>query len=166
MTSSDSKKVKVIDIRNFKQSSELDDFLDSNSSKKQGKELEESDSDEFNDFQSGGNSEDGNQKASQIGGDNEEASDIEEEESSADEDSEDQDDSEEDSEEDKDDSEEDSEGDQDGGASVTSTTRMLSEDPLFLVLSEYFVNKKGRNIVTVLDKINNNLSKLVKYLKD
>lgn len=153
MTSSDNKKVKVIDIRNFKQSSELDDFLDSKNIKKQ----EDEDEDEFNDFQQS----DGKQSG---GG---EASDIEEEESSADEASEDKDDSEEDSEDGSDvDSEEGSEEDQDGGASVTSTTRMLSEDPLFLVLSEYFVNKKGRNIVTVLDKINNNLSKLVKYLKD
>jgi hypothetical protein len=81
-------------------------------------------------------------------------------------------DEEEEEEEEEDDEEEEGEGeegDQDGGASVastTSTTRMLSEDPLFLVLSEYLVNSKGENIVTVLDKINTNLSKLLKYLKD
>ena len=43
---------------------------------------------------------------------------------------------------------------------------MLSEDPLFLVLSEYLVNKKGENIVTVLDKINSSLNKLSKSLSD
>lgn len=54
------------------------------------------------------------------------------------------------------------------GSSVSSssTTRMLSSDPLFLVLYQYLVNNKGENIVTVLDKINNNLSKLVKILSE
>ena len=49
-------------------------------------------------------------------------------------------------------------------ASSTSTTRMLSSDPLFLVLYQYLVNNKGENIVTVLDKINKNLKKLVTLL--
>lgn len=52
----------------------------------------------------------------------------------------------------------------DSSASSTSTTRMLSSDPLFLVLYQYLVNNKGENIVTVLDKINKNLTKLVKTL--
>lgn len=46
-------------------------------------------------------------------------------------------------------------------------TEMLSADPLFLVLSEYLIDKKnGDNIVSVLNKINNNLSKLLQFLKD
>jgi hypothetical protein len=55
---------------------------------------------------------------------------------------------------------------EDGSSSVSSssTTRMLSCDPLFLVLYQYLVNNKGENIVTVLDKINKNLSKLVQAL--
>lgn len=45
--------------------------------------------------------------------------------------------------------------------STVSTTQMLGGDPLFLVLSEYLVNKKGDNIVTVLDKLNDNIAKLI-----
>ena len=45
-------------------------------------------------------------------------------------------------------------------ASSRSTIKMLSEDPLFIVLSEYFVNKKGKNIVDVLEEINISLKRL------
>ena len=176
MTLSDSKKVKVIDIRNFNPKSELDDFLDgkrASSSRKEQKidqkqEEEELDSnDEFKDFnQSGGNL----QEEEESEEEDEEESEDEDEDDDADEDEDEeggQEDVEESEDNDKEDDEEDEEESQDGGASsVSSTTRMLSEDPLFLVLSEYLVDKNGQNLVTMLGKINNNLSKLVKYLKD
>jgi hypothetical protein len=44
---------------------------------------------------------------------------------------------------------------------TSSTIQMLGGDPLFLVLSEYLANKKGDNIVTVLDKLNDNIEKLI-----
>jgi hypothetical protein len=47
----------------------------------------------------------------------------------------------------------------------TSTSQLLSSDPLFLVLSQYLVNDKNENIVTVLSKINRNLAKLVRTLR-
>lgn len=41
------------------------------------------------------------------------------------------------------------------------TVDLLSSDPLFLVLSHFFVSKKtGDNIATILEKINSNLEKL------
>lgn len=42
------------------------------------------------------------------------------------------------------------------------TIDLLSHDPLFLVLSSFFMSKdSGDNIATILEKINNNLEKLV-----
>lgn len=45
-----------------------------------------------------------------------------------------------------------------GGSS--STIQLLSSDPLFLILSEYFVTKNGKNMVTILEEINQNLARL------
>lgn len=41
------------------------------------------------------------------------------------------------------------------------TVDLLSTDPLFLVLSQFFMTKSGENIASVLDKINANLEKLL-----
>lgn len=44
--------------------------------------------------------------------------------------------------------------------SIADTVDLLSNDPLFLVLSHFFVSKEtGDNIATILDKINKNLEK-------
>ena len=45
--------------------------------------------------------------------------------------------------------------------SETSTTDILSNDPLYLVLSEVFLSTKGNNIVDVLEKIHKDLKKLL-----
>jgi nitric oxide reductase activation protein len=151
-------KIKIIDIRNLseKNQSGLDKFLDvpansaTTSSRKQIKVVEESDHE--SESKSEINMEGGAQSS-----DSEE---IAYESSAA-------------SDDDADDADDDDESvgsEQDGGAaseaSTSSTIEMLSSDPLFLVLSEYLVNKKGENIVTVLDKINRNLSALVQVLKE
>jgi hypothetical protein len=47
-------------------------------------------------------------------------------------------------------------------SSTVSTTELLGRDPLFLVLSEFFMDEEGNNIIHVLQKINKNLSKLAK----
>jgi hypothetical protein len=57
--------------------------------------------------------------------------------------------------------EEEDDDDKASTVSTSSTIQMLGGDPLFLVLSEYLVNKKGDNIVTVLDKLNDNIEKLI-----
>lgn len=44
---------------------------------------------------------------------------------------------------------------------VASTVELLSRDPLYMVLSEYFMSKRGNNIIDILEKINKNLEKLV-----
>lgn len=43
-----------------------------------------------------------------------------------------------------------------------STCEILSKDPLFMVLTEFLMSKNGENICDILDKINNNLKKLIK----
>lgn len=50
-----------------------------------------------------------------------------------------------------------------GGSRSSSidTIKLLSNDPLFLVLSKTFANQKGENIVDILDRINTNLEKLL-----
>jgi hypothetical protein len=45
-------------------------------------------------------------------------------------------------------------------ASESSTVQLLSEDPLFLVLAQYFATAKGKNIVNVLEDINTNIKNL------
>lgn len=55
--------------------------------------------------------------------------------------------------------------DDDDASSVAAsddTINLLVNDPLFLVLSQFFMSKdSGDNIATILEKINNNLEKLV-----
>lgn len=48
---------------------------------------------------------------------------------------------------------------------ATTELIKLAEDPLFLVLGQFLVNKKDENIAEVLEKINNNLSKITDYLE-
>lgn len=48
----------------------------------------------------------------------------------------------------------------DDAASESSTVQLLSEDPLFLVLAQYFATPKGKNIVSVLEDINTNIKNL------
>lgn len=43
-----------------------------------------------------------------------------------------------------------------------STYDILSKDPLFMVLSEFFMSKNGENICDILGKMNDNLVKLLK----
>lgn len=55
---------------------------------------------------------------------------------------------------------------QGGGAYADSEISMLGGDPLFLVLSEFFMSsgKKGRSVADILEEINENLAKLVKKM--
>ncbi len=48
----------------------------------------------------------------------------------------------------------------DGGASTVSTAEILAKDPLFLVLSEFFMDEKGNTIVHTLSKVAKNIEKL------
>lgn len=48
----------------------------------------------------------------------------------------------------------------DGGASI-DTVKLLSKDALYLIMTKVFMNKDGKNIVNILEKINDNLEKLV-----
>jgi hypothetical protein len=50
-------------------------------------------------------------------------------------------------------------------SSTVSTTELLGKDPLFLVLSEFLMDEEGNNIVHALQKVNKNLSKIVKLLE-
>lgn len=43
-----------------------------------------------------------------------------------------------------------------------STCEILSKDPLFMVLTEFLMSKNGENICDILDKLNNNIKKLIK----
>lgn len=170
-TNNSGQKIKIIDIRNMddariNKTNKIDNFLEN-------QDMEGGIS-EFDDFEA----KEANENDEDFQGDEEEDEDEDDDEEDGDgdgdedEEDKDEDDDEEDGDDDEDDEEdEDEDGTQDGGASdksysTTSTTRMLSEDPLFLVLSEYLVNKKGENIVTVLDKINSSLNKLSKSLSD
>jgi hypothetical protein len=49
-----------------------------------------------------------------------------------------------------------------GGRSSSSvdTVKLLSSDPLYLVLSKVLMNKDGLNLVEILEKINLNLEKI------
>lgn len=49
-----------------------------------------------------------------------------------------------------------------GGKSSSSvdTVKLLSRDPLYLVLSQIFMNKDGLNLINILEKINMNLEKI------
>jgi hypothetical protein len=49
--------------------------------------------------------------------------------------------------------------------SSDDTVQKLSHDPLFLVLSHFLMSEKGDNIVTVLEKINDNLTSINKHLQ-
>lgn len=52
-----------------------------------------------------------------------------------------------------------------GKSSDTSsigTTDILSEDPLFLVLSQFLVSKRNTNIVDAIEKLNENIERLLK----
>ena len=51
-----------------------------------------------------------------------------------------------------------------GGSSV-STAEILAKDPLFLVLSEFFMDEEGNTIVHALSKIGNNIEKLNKNIE-
>lgn len=51
-------------------------------------------------------------------------------------------------------------------ASSIKTVDLLAEDPLFLVLGQFFVSKKKENLVDVMDKLNENLEKLMKLMSD
>jgi hypothetical protein len=51
-------------------------------------------------------------------------------------------------------------GSMDGGASTVSTAEILAKDPLFLVLSEFFMDEKGNTIVHTLSKVAKNIEKL------
>lgn len=42
-----------------------------------------------------------------------------------------------------------------------STTDILKKDPLFQVLSEFFLSKNSQNVCDILEKINANLEKLI-----
>ncbi len=48
---------------------------------------------------------------------------------------------------------------------ATTELIKLAEDPLYLVLGQFLVNKNKENIAEVLENINNNLSKITKYLE-
>lgn len=62
-------------------------------------------------------------------------------------------------------SDDDSDEESESGDSV-ATIDLLGGDPLYLVLSEFFVSKKKENIVDVIDKLNDNLEKLYKLMSD
>lgn len=49
---------------------------------------------------------------------------------------------------------------QSGGAANPNIVNLLSQDPLFMVLTQFLKNKKGENIVEALDNINKNLERL------
>jgi hypothetical protein len=49
------------------------------------------------------------------------------------------------------------EPEQEGGARSEDEFSMMGGDPLFLVLSEFFVSKSGKNIADILEEINENL---------
>jgi len=59
-----------------------------------------------------------------------------------------------------DNSESDDESDDDSDVSL-STTEILNNDPLYTILSQFFLSKDGKNIADILDEINHKL----KYLK-
>lgn len=54
----------------------------------------------------------------------------------------------------------DEEGSDDDAVSL-STTEILNSDPLYTILSQFFVTKDGKNIADILDEMNHKL----KYLK-
>lgn len=47
-----------------------------------------------------------------------------------------------------------------GGARSDDEISMLGSDPLFLVMSEFFMTKKGKNIADILEEISNSLKDL------
>lgn len=59
-------------------------------------------------------------------------------------------------------SDEDSEDEEDDDAVSLSTTEILNSDPLYTILSQFFLTKDGKNIADVLDEINGKLSKFLK----
>lgn len=46
------------------------------------------------------------------------------------------------------------------------TVDLLAEDPLFLVLGQFFVSQKKENLADVMDKINTNLEKIIQLMSD
>ena len=69
--------------------------------------------------------------------------------------------------------ESDSEETQSGGSKLVpedsdtdcSTTELLAADPLYFVLSRFFVTEDGKSIVTVMNDINTKLGKIAKLLE-
>lgn len=59
----------------------------------------------------------------------------------------------------------DSDDDDSASESSVSTTELLGKDPLFLVLSQYFMTSSGKNIADVLEEISLSLKKGVRVLK-
>jgi hypothetical protein len=45
-----------------------------------------------------------------------------------------------------------------------STTELLASDPLYFVLSRFFITEDGKSLVTVMNDINNKLGKITKIL--
>lgn len=52
-----------------------------------------------------------------------------------------------------------------GGASSVDTADLLGGDPLFLVLGQFFISKKKENLVDVMDRLNDNLEKMMKLME-
>lgn len=61
--------------------------------------------------------------------------------------------------------ESDDSSDDDSSDEECSTTELLAADPLYFVLSRFFITDDGKSIVKVLDEINHKLGKIAKALK-
>lgn len=60
---------------------------------------------------------------------------------------------------------EDGSSDSDVESEDCSTTELLAADPLYFVLSRFFMTEDGKSIVTVLNQINETLGKIAKNMK-